>query len=169
MMVKKRMVLMVMCSNHLKWCNENTATRTTGRGQEIPWVMASLLMEMLSFLRWYRDGDGGGGGDVDDGDIVMVTSWWWRWDERMRRHLVNRVRWLVGPIMYWIPVRSKRYHTKPCQSNYVLDTGKKLSCPTRGRHATLHLLQKTISEDVQTKLFFRGCRPRDLFHWSGYG
>ena len=66
---------------------------------------------------------------------------------------MNRVRWLVGPIMYWIPVRSKRYHTKPCQSNYVLDTGKKLSCPTRGRHATLHLLQKTISEDVQTKLF----------------
>ena len=38
-------------------------------------------------------------------------------------------------------------------TNYVLDTGKKLSCPTRGRHATLHLLQKTISEDVQTKLF----------------
>ena len=167
LMVKKRMVLMVMCSNHLKWCNENTATRTTGRGQEIPWVMASLLMEMLSFLRWYRDGDGDG--DGGDGDIVMVTSWWWRWDERMRRHLVNRVRWLVGPIMYWIPVRSKRYHTKPCQSNYVLDTGKKLSCPTRGRHATLHLLQKTILEDVQTKLFFRGCRPRDLFHWSGYG
>ena len=80
---------------------------------------------------------------------------------------MNRVRWLVGPIMYWIPVRSKRYHTKPCQSNYVLDTGKKLSCPTRGRHATLHLLQKTISEDVQTKLFFSGCWPRDLFHWSG--
>ena len=23
-------------------------------------------------------------------------------------------------------------------SNYVLDTGKKLSCPTGGRHATLH-------------------------------
>ena len=37
-----------------------------------------------------------------------------------------------------------------------MDTGKKLSCPTRGRHATLHLLQKTISEDVQTKLFFSG-------------
>ena len=33
--------------------------------------------------------------DYDDGD-----------EERMRRHLVNRVRWLVGAIMYWIPVRN---------------------------------------------------------------
>ena len=87
---------------------------------------------------------------------------------------MNRVRWLVGPIMYWIPVRSKRYHTKPCQSNYVLDTGKKLSCPTRGRHATLHLLQKTISEDVQTKLFFQGLPAKGSLSlewvvWSQFG
>ena len=87
---------------------------------------------------------------------------------------MNRVRWLVGPIMYWIPVRSKRYHTKPCQSNYVLDTGKKLSCPTRGRHATLHLLQKTISEDVQTKLFFQGLPAKgslslEWLVWSQFG
>ena len=55
-------------------------------------------------------------------------------------------------------------------SNYVLDTGKKLSCPTGGRHATLHATEnnlKMFGQSVFKQRPGQGIPFRSSIRWIG--
>ena len=118
-------------SHQMNWCNENTTTRETGRGQEI--ARSKMIMAQLCWWRYW----------FCNRAMVMTMK-------MTRMRMMRMMIWggneeafgEQGAMVGW--------------SNYVLDTGKKLSCPTRGpEHATLH---QCFTENNPDKAFSGGVR-----------